>query len=135
MDFRFEEIDNFGVVSINLKRATFFETSSFNDFLNYHLSRNINNYIVDLSYCDYVDAAFLSSMIHLLRMVSLRGGKLRVVKPEIGLGIAFRDLNSLRILDFEDNVETAVQTLKGGLRITLLRENGFEQNTLVPKFL
>ncbi len=135
MDFRFQEIDNFGVVSVNVKRATFFEASSFNEFLNYYLSQNINNYVVDLSYCDYIDAAFLSNLLHLLRTISLRGGKLRVVKPMVGLDFAFQNLNSVRILDFDDNVESALQTFKGRLKIRVRNENGFNSSTMAPKFL
>ncbi len=123
MDFTFEKVDNLLVISVNIKKATFFELSAFNELLKYHLTKNTLNFIVDLSYCEYIDSVFLSGIINLLRIASIRGGNMKVVKPQNDFKEIFSDVKAFRAFDFCVSKESAIRELKGGLKITLYQEN------------
>lgn len=126
MDFTFEKVDDLLIISVNLKKATFFEISAFNELLNYHLTKNILNFIVDLSYCEYIDSVFLSGIISLLRIASIRGGNMKVIKPQNDFKEIYSDLKSFRAFDYCGSKELAIRELKGGLKITLYKEKSGE---------
>ncbi len=126
MDYTFEKVDDLLIISVNIKKATFFELSAFNEFLNYYLTKNLLYFIVDLSYCEYIDSVFLSGIISLLRIASIRGGNLKVIKPQDDFKNVFGDVKAFRAFDYCDTKELAIKELKGGLKITLYQEKSGE---------
>ncbi len=126
MDFSFEKVDDLLIITVNIKKATLFELSAFNEFLNYHLTENTLYFIVDLSYCEYIDSAFLSGIISLLRIASIRGGNMKVIKPKNDIINVFNDLKAYRAFDYCVSKELAIKELKGGLKITLFQEKSGE---------
>ncbi|MHB1688846.1 MAG: STAS domain-containing protein [Ignavibacteriaceae bacterium] len=134
MDFLVEEIGALVIITVNLKRATFFESSSFRDLLNNYFAGGYIKFIVDLSQCEYIDAAFLSNLIIFLRTVFSKGGNLRIVNPELGTGLVFDKHSSLRVFELFDSREDAVRSFKKGLRITLFTEPDYINKNLVSDF-
>ena len=122
MDFTFEIVDDLLIISVNIKKATFYELSAFNELLNYHLTKHLLNFIVDLSYCEYIDAVFLSGIINLLRISSVRGGNMKIIKPQNDFINVFSELKALRVFEYCTSKELAIKELNGGLKITLFKE-------------
>lgn len=134
MEFLIEEIDSLVVFTVNLKNATYLESDSIKSLFDNYFNSGFIDYIVDLSRCEYIDAAFLSSLIIFFRTVVTKGGKIRIVKPELGTGIVFSNNNSIRIFDLYDSRESAIKSFRKGLRITLYNASDYNNENLVSNF-
>ena len=134
MDFLVEQIDALAVFTVNLKHATFLESSAIKSLLDNYYNCGFIQYIVDISQCEYIDPAFLSSLIIFLRTVVIKGGTIRIVKPALGTSLVFFKNNSIRIFDLYDSREDAIKSFKKGLRITLFTESNYDSENLVSNF-
>lgn len=131
MDFLVEEIDSLAVFTVNLKHATFLESNSIKSLLNNYYNSGFIRYIVDLSQCEYIDPAFLSSLIIFLRTIVPKGGTMRIVKPVLGIGFVFIRNDSVRIFDLYDSRDDAIKSFKKGLNITLFKGISYNNENLI----
>ncbi|MHB8581079.1 MAG: STAS domain-containing protein [Ignavibacteriaceae bacterium] len=129
-----EEIDNVVVFTVNLRNATYLESNSIKSLFDNYFNSGFIDYIVDLSQCESIDSAFLSSLIIFLRTVVTKGGIIRFVKPKSGTGIVFFNNNSVRIFDLYETREGAIKSFRKGLRITLYTALDYKNENLVSNF-
>ena len=134
MEFLVEEIDALAVFTVNLKHATFLESNTIKSLLDNYYNCGFIQYIVDISQCEYIDPAFLSSLIIFLRTVVTKGGTIRIVKPTLGTSLGLFKNNSIRIFDLYDSKEDAIKSFKKGLRITLFTETNYNNENLASNF-
>jgi anti-anti-sigma regulatory factor len=130
MDFLVEEIDALAVFTVNLKHATFLESNAIKGLLDNYYNSGFIQYVVDLSQCEYIDPAFLSSLIIFLRTIVTKGGTIRIVKPVLGIGLVFLRNDSVRIFDMFDSRDDAIKSFKKNLKITLFNGSSYNNENL-----
>ncbi|HUX61750.1 MAG TPA: hypothetical protein VMV32_10605 [Ignavibacteriaceae bacterium] len=131
MDFLVEEIDALAVFTVNLKHATFLESNAIKGLLDNYYNSGFIQYVVDLSQCEYIDPAFLSSLIIFLRTIVTKGGTIRIVKPVLGISLVFLRNDSVRIFDMFDSRDDAIKSFKKNLKITLFNGSSYNNENLI----
>ncbi len=75
--------NNFVVVRVNLDRATLAEAGDFKKYLFTILNEGINNLIIDLNSCEFIDSTFFGVMVGTLKKAkSTNGNVFLVYNPE-----------------------------------------------------
>ncbi len=86
--FTHEKFDDIISVKVNISRATMDSAPQFREYLIKLIEEGDKKFIVDLSYCDFLDSSFLGSMVASLKKVkSLKGSLVIVNNKDVPAGI------------------------------------------------
>jgi len=86
--FTHETYGDIVAVKINISRATMDSAPQFREYLVKLIEEGNKKFIVDLSYCDFLDSSFLGSLVASLKKIkSLKGSLVIVNKKETPAGI------------------------------------------------
>ena len=100
--------DDVVAVKVNISRATMDSAPQFREYLIKLIEDNDKKFIIDLSFCDFLDSSFLGSMAASLKKIrSLKGNLVIVNNKEVPAGIL--SLTNLdRVFQIYQTVEDAV---------------------------
>lgn len=106
--FTHKKYDDLVAVKINISRATMDSAPQFREYLNKLVEDGNEKFIIDLSFCDFLDSSFLGSMVASLKKIrSLKGNLVIVNNKEVPAGIL--SLTNLdRVFQIYQTVEDAV---------------------------
>lgn len=77
--FEIEHKKGLSVFKVDLKRATYKDSEEFKEFLVKELQNKSKGVVIDLSKCEFIDSAFLGSILYGSKIISNNGGELRLV--------------------------------------------------------
>lgn len=106
--FTHSKYDDVVAVKINISRATMDSAPQFREYLIKLIEDGDKKFIVDLSFCDFLDSSFLGSMVASLKKIrSLKGNLVIVNNKEVPAGIL--SLTNLdRVFQIYKTVEEAM---------------------------
>ncbi|HSW56389.1 MAG TPA: STAS domain-containing protein [Ignavibacteriaceae bacterium] len=64
---------------VNLVRATLKESDKFKDMLKKDIDSGKNKFVIDLSFCEFIDSTFLGTIVLSLKKVTAIGGDIKLV--------------------------------------------------------
>ena len=106
--FTHNKYEDVVTVKINISRATMDSAPQFRNYLIKLIEDGDKKFIIDLSFCDFLDSSFLGSMVASLKKIrSLKGNLVIVNNKEVPAGIL--SLTNLdRVFQIYQTVEGAV---------------------------
>ena len=72
------------IVNINLSRATMQDALPLSNFLSDLINSYKNNFIINLTKCEYIDSSVLGALVNALKKATTNGVDLRIVWPDQG---------------------------------------------------
>ena len=110
----FETISENGstVIGINLTRSTVNEAIAFRKIAEMELNSGINQLVIDLSRCEYMDSTFFGVIIMLSKMMKGKGNKLKIVKQLNPKEDIFEQTNTLELFDMYETREDALKSFE-----------------------
>lgn len=110
--FTSEHKKNLLIVKVDLKRATYKDSEEFKKYLIKELEDKPPNVIIDLSKCEFIDSAFLGSILYGSKIISNNRGVLRLVACHIDTE-ALLDLTGIsKLIKVFESVSEAEKSLK-----------------------
>lgn len=71
------------ILKVELKRATFKDADQFKSYVEGELKQKFFGVIIDLSKCEFIDSAFLGSILYASKQISNLGLQLKLVACQI----------------------------------------------------
>ncbi len=103
--------NNFVVVRVNLDRATLAEAGDFKKYLFTILNEGINNLIIDLNNCEFIDSTFFGVIVGALKKAKTTNGNVFLVyDPEKQIPL-FTETGLAKIFTTFTNLEEAYSKL------------------------
>jgi len=110
--FTHEKYDDIVNVKVNISRATMDSAPQFREYLINLIEDGDKKFIIDLSYCDFLDSSFLGSMVASLKKIkSLNGSLVIVNNKETPAGILSLT-NMDRVFQIYKTVEDAISVYR-----------------------
>ena len=110
--FTHKKYDDIVTVKVNISRATMDSAPQFREYLVNLIEDGDKKFIIDLSYCDFLDSSFLGSMVASLKKIrSLNGTLVIVNNKETPAGILSLT-NMDRVFQIYKTVEEAVSVYR-----------------------
>ena len=104
--------DNCAIVRVNIQRATLAEAIDFKKYLEVILNEGINNLIIDINSCTFIDSTFFGVIVGALKKTKANNGNLYLVyNPEKQLPL-FKDTGLAKIFTIYKDLEEAYTILK-----------------------
>ncbi len=101
---------NICALIVNIDRATLKEADEFKNIASAKVESGINNFLVDLSACEFIDSTFLGSIVNILKKVSRNGGKLKLTGLQPNVYSMFELTRMLSVFetftDFNDAINS-----------------------------
>jgi len=79
MDFIRSEKKGIILFRVNLIRATLKEAEEFKNMLKKDIDSGKNKFVIDLSFCEFIDSTFLGTIVISLKKVTAIGGDIKLV--------------------------------------------------------
>jgi len=112
MDFTVEISEEIIIAKIIIRRATFLEALQFQNLLTNEIDKGYIRAIIDLSNTASIDPAFFSSIIVIYKKLINEGGNVKLIRPKNYLDDYERFKNNLRVFEFFNSVEEAVESYR-----------------------
>jgi len=110
--FEIEYKKGLSVFKVELKRATYKDSEEFKEFLVKELQNKPKGVVIDLSQCEFIDSAFLGSILYGSKIISNNGGELRLVACHMDTE-ALLDLTGIsKLIQVYESVNEAEKSLK-----------------------
>ncbi|GEM_PF-1192780 len=103
--------NNFAVVRVNLDRATLAEASDLKKYLFTILNEGINNIIVDLNNCNFIDSTFFGVLVGTLKKAKSTNGNVFLVYDPVKQLPLFTETGLAKIFTTFSNLEEAYSEL------------------------
>ena len=100
--------DSYVVVSVQLFRATINEAQEFRNSIEQDMEMGYNNFIIDLSSCEYLDSTFVGAMIIIYKKLKEQGGNHLLVKSGKFTEMIFLITETLTRFNIFHSIEEAV---------------------------
>jgi len=79
MDFIRSEKKGIILFRVNLIRATLKEAEEFKNMLKKDIDSGKNKFVIDLSFCEFIDSTFLGTIVISLKKVTAIGGDIKLI--------------------------------------------------------
>jgi anti-anti-sigma factor len=77
--FKSESKNGLLILKVELKRATFKDSDQFKSYFEEELKNKYLGVIIDLSKCEFIDSAFLGTILYASKLISNSGAQLKLV--------------------------------------------------------
>lgn len=109
-DFTKEVVGDLVIQKVNFSRATFKEAQEFKNRLNNDILSNNLKIIIDLSSCEFIDSAFLGSLVVVLKKMTEQGGEIKYVIPRQSAFYLFKLIGLYGVLKLYARKEDAIES-------------------------
>ncbi|MDR3626242.1 MAG: STAS domain-containing protein [Ignavibacteriaceae bacterium] len=112
MDFSIDLSEDIIIARLIIRKATFLEALQFQNLLTNEIDKGYIKAVIDLSNCSSIDPAFFSAIITIYKKLIYAGGNLKLVKPTNYLDDYERFENNLRVFEFFNSKEEAIESYR-----------------------
>lgn len=109
-DFEKLNIDDVLIIVVNLTRGTLNESKRLGKLLDDEIASGSKKLIIDLGQCEFVDSTFIGTLVIRYKKLNEKGGKLKLIIPEIQKGVMFAVTNTLRFFDTYKSRKEAIDS-------------------------
>lgn len=110
-----KETDGIIIEQINLKRATYNDSEELKNRLISYLEDGYTKIIIDLSNCNFMDSAFLGSIIYGLKKTQESGGNLMLAEPHGDAKVILEITGAIDLFLIFNSVDEAVKNFQQGV--------------------
>jgi anti-anti-sigma regulatory factor len=109
-DFTKEVVGDLVIQKVNFSRATFKEAHEFKKRLNNDILSNNLKIIIDLSSCEFIDSAFLGSLVVVHKKMTECSGEIKYVIPRQSAFYLFKLIGLYEVLKLYARKEDAIES-------------------------
>ncbi|MBI9073585.1 MAG: STAS domain-containing protein [Melioribacteraceae bacterium] len=110
MSFVEEKFGDIVVEIVQLERATSNDANELKAILDKRLDEGNNNFIIDLSVCEFIDSTFLGILVHGLKRVAKQDGDLKLVGFKPAVRSMFELTRMFRVFETFNDLKMAVRS-------------------------
>lgn len=100
------------VISVNLSRATLTEVDAFSVLVQNHIDQGFIRFVIDLSVCEFIDSTFLGVLITMIKKLTPKGGKLKLVGFQPAVMSMFQLTKIFRVFEAYYTVDDALKSFQ-----------------------
>ncbi|GAB4290200.1 MAG: hypothetical protein Kow0098_08610 [Ignavibacteriaceae bacterium] len=111
-DFQVKYIDEILYVRVNFTRATYREALDLKELLDTELALKKNQFVIDLSMCEFMDSTFIGALVVTFKKVISRNGCMVFVQPAKIFLSVLSVLGTLKHFKFFKSTQDAIDFVK-----------------------
>lgn len=110
MSFVEEKFGDIIVEIVQLERATSGDANELKEILDKRISEGNVNFVIDLSFCEFIDSTFLGVLVHGLKSVAKLNGDLKLVGFKPAVRSMFELTRMFRVFETFNDLKMAVRS-------------------------
>lgn len=108
--YQIEHSSDIIIILVNVSRCTGIVSANFKTVLSALLRQGHRNFIIDLTFCEFIDSTFLGAVVQFLKKLSYEGGKLKVIIDVATLSSSTLFLSGMdRVFNIFHSIDDAIK--------------------------
>jgi anti-anti-sigma factor len=128
-NFSLKIVELVAVVKVELVSATLRDSQGLWDLMDMESIFEKKKIIIDLSGCTFIDSTFIGMIVKIYKQIIERGGKLKLVFPQVTELESFRVIGITKIMECFRTVSDAVESFNANssvAKINIEKQNTFK---------